>query len=86
MRLGRMFTLSVFFLYSLGKTSALVLPRLAPSQQNNPRTWESAVQNINGMNSILTLLPVLTGKVQNIKLVASRVYPASFVVAGIGAV
>lgn len=80
-----MFALSVFFLYSLGKTSALVLPRVAPSQRDNPRTWESAVQNINGMNSILTLLPVLTGKVQNIKLVASRVYPASFVVAGIGA-
>ncbi len=49
------------------------------------RDWQSAVQNINGMNSILTLLPVLTGKVQNIKLVASRVFPASFVVAGIGA-
>jgi hypothetical protein len=49
------------------------------------RNWQSAVQNINGMNSILTLLPVLTGKVQNVKLVASRVFPASFVVAGIGA-
>ena len=53
--------------------------------QGPDRTWQSAVQNINGINSILTLLPVLTGKAQNIKLVASRLLPASFVVAGIGA-
>src|SRR4051812_35646618 len=47
--------------------------------------WQSAVLNINGMNSILTLLPVLAGKVPNVKLIASRIYPASFVVAGVGA-
>jgi hypothetical protein len=65
-------------------TQALVLPRdLSPDIRS--RDWQSAVQNINGMNSILTLLPVLTGKVQNIKLIASRVFPASFVVAGVGA-
>ncbi|GFF40233.1 hypothetical protein IFM51744_04393 [Aspergillus udagawae] len=49
------------------------------------RSWTSAVQKINGINSILTLVPILTGKVQNIKLIASRIYPASFVIGGIGA-
>lgn len=37
------------------------------------------------MNFVLALLPVLTGKVQNVKMVASRIYPASLVLAGIGA-
>jgi hypothetical protein len=83
----------------VGFTRALVIPRDNFSSSSSTaivaatanigggrdRDWQSAVQNINGMNSILTLLPVLTGKVQNIKLVASRVFPASFVVAGIGA-
>ncbi|KIV78829.1 hypothetical protein PV11_06439 [Exophiala sideris] len=69
-------------LATLGLTKALVLPRDLAA---DGRDWQSAVQNINGMNSILTLLPVLTGKVQNVKLIASRIYPASFIVAGIGA-
>lgn len=52
---------------------------------DDDRTWQSAVQDINGINSILTLLPVLTGKVQNVKLIASRILPASFAIAGAGA-
>ncbi|OCT46519.1 hypothetical protein CLCR_01943 [Cladophialophora carrionii] len=72
------------FLAILGVTRALVLPRDLTADVRG-RDWQSAVQNINGMNSILTLLPVLTGKVQNVKLIASRIFPASFVVAGIGA-
>ncbi|EXJ79438.1 hypothetical protein A1O3_08940 [Capronia epimyces CBS 606.96] len=74
------------FVTIFGLTKALVLPRDATANVNvSGRNWQSAVQNINGMNSILTLLPVLTGKVQNIKLIASRSFPASLVVAGIGA-
>ncbi len=79
-----MFATCAMFLSLLSLTRALVLSRGVP-QNTGSRDWQSAVQNINGMNSILTLLPVLTGKVQNVKLVASRTYPASFVVAGIGA-
>ncbi|KIX96194.1 uncharacterized protein Z520_07972 [Fonsecaea multimorphosa CBS 102226] len=75
---------SAIVLTILGLTRAVVLPRDLTTGAPG-RDWQSAVQNINGMNSILTLLPVLTGKVQNIKLIASRSYPASFVMAGIGA-
>lgn len=75
----------VAFLTTVGLTKALVFPRDLTADVHGQRDWQSAVQNINGMNSILTLLPVLTGKVQNVKLIASRIYPASFVVAGIGA-
>ncbi|KEF53680.1 uncharacterized protein A1O9_10080 [Exophiala aquamarina CBS 119918] len=79
-----MFSTFIALLNTLGLTAALVLPReLDPDPRG--RDWQSAVQNINGMNSILTLLPVLTGKMQNVKLVASRIFPASFVMAGIGA-
>lgn len=65
--------------------SAAVFALPTTTAADHSRSWESAVQNINGMNSILTLLPVLTGKAQNIRLLASRIYPASFVIAGIGA-
>lgn len=63
--------------------AAVLRPRSSPP--DDQRSWEAAVQNINGMNSILTLLPVLTGRAQNIKLVASRILPGSFIIAGIGA-
>lgn len=56
-----------------------------PTPNSEDRSWQSAIQDINGMISILTLLPILTGKRQNIKLVASRILPASFVLAGMGA-
>ncbi|OAP55293.1 hypothetical protein AYL99_10266 [Fonsecaea erecta] len=79
-----MFRFPTIFLAILGLTRAVALPRDLTTDATG-RDWQAAVQNINGMNSILTLLPVLTGKVQNIKLVASRSFPASFVVAGIGA-
>lgn len=79
-----MLSIRAAFLAILGVTQGLVLPRNLNADLPS-RDWQSAVQNINGMNSILTLLPVLTGKVQNIKLIASRIYPASMVVAGIGA-
>ncbi|KIW11633.1 hypothetical protein PV08_10935 [Exophiala spinifera] len=76
--------LCLFFTVIITAVGAAVLPRQIG--QNVPaRDWQSAVQNINGLNSVLTLLPVLTGKVQNVKLVACRIYPASFVVAGVGA-
>ncbi|KAL6253280.1 hypothetical protein RBB50_001003 [Rhinocladiella similis] len=74
----------VGFIAMINAASAAVLPRQV-GQNGRVRDWQSAVQNINGMNSVLTLLPVLTGKVQNVKLIACRIYPASFVVAGIGA-
>lgn len=78
------FSTLVALFNTLGLTAALVLPRELDIDLRD-RDWQSAVQNINGMNSILTLLPVLTGKMQNVKLVASRIFPASFVMAGIGA-
>lgn len=71
-------------LFAVTEVAKARVLRRGDSQGPN-RTWQSAVQNINGINSILTLLPVLTGKAQNIKLVASRILPASFVIAGIGA-
>jgi len=79
-----MYSTLIALLNTLGLTAALVLPRDSNIDLRD-RDWQSAVQNINGMNSILTLLPVLTGKMQNVKLVASRIFPASFVMAGIGA-
>ena len=71
-------------LFAVTESAKARVLRRGGSQGPN-RTWQSAVQNINGINSILTLLPVLTGKAQNIKLVASRILPASFIIAGIGA-
>jgi hypothetical protein len=63
----------------------MILPK-GLAQDNGPdRSFTTAIQNINGLNSILTLLPVLTGKVQNVRLVASRIYAASFVIVGVGA-
>lgn len=65
------------------------MPRTISARSATPqeldRSWQTAVQNINGMISILTLLPVLTGRAQNVKLVASRLLPGSFIVTGIGA-
>ena len=49
------------------------------------RSWQAAVQDISSMISILSLLPILTRKTQNIKLVASRILPCSFIITGIGA-
>ncbi|KAK4994324.1 hypothetical protein LTR66_005621 [Elasticomyces elasticus] len=77
--LGLLLLLFAVFL----RVKARVLRR--NGSQASDRTWQAAVQNINGINSILTLLPVLTGKAQNVKLVASRILPASSVIAGIGA-
>src|SRR5579862_486467 len=66
-------------------SGAVLLPRLGNPVEGADRSLQAAVQNINGMNSILALLPVLTGKVQNVKMIASRIYPASLNLAGIGA-
>jgi len=43
------------------------------------------MQNINGMSSVLALIPVLTGKSQNVEMIASRIAPASLFLAGLGA-
>ncbi|KAJ6452508.1 hypothetical protein C8R45DRAFT_1193951 [Mycena sanguinolenta] len=48
------------------------------------RSLTTALQNVNGMSSVLALVPVLTGKVQNVKMIAARTFPASLVVAGVG--
>ena len=72
-----------FFTSGVTTVQAAVLsPR---SGSPNDRSWQAAVQDINGIISIITLLPVLTGKAQNIKLIASRIIPGSFIMAGIGA-
>ncbi|TBU50804.1 hypothetical protein BD309DRAFT_10706 [Dichomitus squalens] len=49
------------------------------------RSLAAAVQNINGASSILSLLPVLTGKTQNVKAVAARTFPGSLSILGVGA-
>ncbi|GBE77742.1 hypothetical protein SCP_0106240 [Sparassis crispa] len=43
---------------------------VAAQSGSDARSFAAAVQNINGMSSIFSLIPVLTGKVQNIKLIA----------------
>lgn len=65
--------------------TALVIPRSGVYADQNDRTWQHAVQNINGMTTILALIPVQTGKNQNVKLAGSRIFPASHVLAGVGA-
>ena len=55
-------------------------PDLAPD-----RSFTNAIQNINGMSSLFSIIPVLTGKTQNIKLIAARAFPGAMVVAGLGA-
>lgn len=54
-------------------------------QANPDRSLAAAIQNINGMSAIFSLIPVLTGKVQNVKMIVSRSFPASLVFAGLGA-
>ncbi|KAI0670357.1 hypothetical protein C8Q78DRAFT_975164 [Trametes maxima] len=52
---------------------------------DNSRSLAAALQNINGMSSVLSLIPVLTGKTQNVKAIAARVFPCSLAIAGLGA-
>ncbi|GBE77770.1 hypothetical protein SCP_0106520 [Sparassis crispa] len=58
---------------------------VAAQSGSDSRSFAAAVQNINGMSSIFSLIPVLTGKVQNIKLIAARTFPGSLALAGLGA-
>ena len=51
----------------------------------NNRSLAEVVQNINGMSSLFALIPVLTGKLQNVKLIAARTFPAALTLAGLGA-
>ncbi|KAI0721066.1 hypothetical protein C8T65DRAFT_254477 [Cerioporus squamosus] len=60
----------------------------AAAQSDGPsdaRSLSAALQNINGMSSIFSLLPVLTGKTQNVKCIAARTFPGSLAVVGLGA-
>ncbi|CDO69504.1 hypothetical protein BN946_scf184785.g9 [Trametes cinnabarina] len=57
----------------------------AIAQNADSRSLASALQNINGMSSVLSLVPVLSGKSQNVKVVGARIFPCSFVVVGLGA-
>ena len=52
---------------------------------SDARSLSAALQNINGMSSIFSLLPVLTGKTQNVKCIAARTFPGSLAVVGLGA-
>lgn len=73
------------FLPALVATAMAASPSSQQWCEDERRSWQDVIQNINGLTSILTLLPVLTGKSQNTKLVASRIFPASCVWAGTGA-
>ncbi|KAL6310141.1 hypothetical protein BKA93DRAFT_876561 [Sparassis latifolia] len=53
--------------------------------RSDSRSFAAAVQNINGMSSIFSLISVVTGKVQNIKLIAARTLPGSLALAGLAA-
>jgi hypothetical protein len=60
----------------------------ADSNASSPgpdRSLAAAIQNINGMSAFFSIIPVLTGKTQNIKLIAGRAYPGAMTVAGLGA-
>ncbi|KAL7283411.1 hypothetical protein ACG7TL_002841 [Trametes sanguinea] len=57
----------------------------AIAQDGDARSLASALQNINGMSSILSLIPVLSGKAQNVKAIGARTFPCSLVVSGLGA-
>ncbi|KAJ7280019.1 hypothetical protein C8J57DRAFT_1712071 [Mycena rebaudengoi] len=48
------------------------------------RSLSAALQNVNGMSSIFSLIPILTGKVQNVKMIAARTFPGSLAIAGLG--
>ncbi|KAH9901409.1 hypothetical protein C8Q73DRAFT_244327 [Cubamyces lactineus] len=55
------------------------------AEANDARSLAVALQNINGMSSALSLIPVLSGKTQNIKAVSARTFPCSLAVTGLGA-
>ncbi|KAI0664783.1 hypothetical protein C8Q70DRAFT_12773 [Cubamyces menziesii] len=55
------------------------------AQADDARSLATALQNINGMSSVLSLIPVLSGKTQNVKAIAARTFPCSLAVAGLGA-
>ncbi|KAI9064459.1 hypothetical protein FKP32DRAFT_642311 [Trametes sanguinea] len=57
----------------------------AVAQDGDARSLASALQNINGMSSVLSLIPVLSGKAQNVKAIGARTFPCSLVVVGLGA-
>jgi hypothetical protein len=56
-----------------------------PLPSGPDRSLAAAIQNINGMSSLFSIIPVLTGKTQNIKLIAARAFPGAMAVAGLGA-
>ena len=58
---------------------------VAQDATSDARSLAAAVQNINGASSILSLLPVLSGKAQNIKAIAARTFPGSLTILGVGA-
>ncbi|KAI0336562.1 hypothetical protein GY45DRAFT_412227 [Cubamyces sp. BRFM 1775] len=57
----------------------------AVAQADDARSLAAALQNINGMSSVLSLIPVLSGKTQNVKAIAARTFPCSLAVTGLGA-
>lgn len=57
----------------------------AQDAMSDARSLAAAVQNINGASSILSLLPVLSGKAQNVKAIAARTFPGSLTILGVGA-
>ncbi|KAI1795857.1 hypothetical protein LXA43DRAFT_1178377 [Ganoderma leucocontextum] len=72
----------------LWKTWLLLLracEAVAQEAGSDARSLATAVQNINGASSILSLLPVLSGKAQNVKAIAARTFPGSLTILGVGA-
>jgi hypothetical protein len=57
----------------------------SPPPSGPNRSLAAAIQNINGMSALFSIIPVLTGKTQNIKLIAARAFPGAMTVAGLGA-
>ena len=57
----------------------------AQDAMSDARSLAAAVQNINGASSILSLLPVLSGKAQNVKAIAARTFPGSLTILGVAA-
>ncbi|KAF8145254.1 hypothetical protein K438DRAFT_1872386 [Mycena galopus ATCC 62051] len=64
--------------------ASLPLLCLAKALPGADRSLSAALQNVNGMSSIFSLIPVLTGKVQNMKMIAARTFPGSLAIAGLG--
>ncbi|PIL24016.1 transporter [Ganoderma sinense ZZ0214-1] len=58
---------------------------VAQDAASDARSLATAVQNINGASSILSLLPVLSGRAQNVKAIAARTFPGSLAILGVGA-